>query len=141
MSDNDTALQFGEDVTVERSYDGIAWARVKRVKSFGLPEVSFDKRQVTDLDGVKGWHTFVKGFKTLGSAEFMCNYTREAYREAQVDGEEKEAVQYRLKLKNGDTFGFSALVSVSPQFDFEGEAVFKMTLEGTGALTWSEGGA
>ena len=141
MSGNDTALQFGEDVTVERSYDGIAWARVARVKSFGLPEVSFDKRQVTDLDGPKGWHTFVKGFKTLGSAEFLCNYTRDAYREAQVDDAHKEPVRFRLTMDNGDKFGFAALVSVSPQFSLEGETVFKMTLEGSGSLWWTEGGA
>lgn len=141
MSNNDTALQFGENATVERSYNGISWARVKRVKSYGVPDPTFDKRQVTDLDGPKGWHTFVKGFGTLGSAEFTCNYTREAYVEALADVEKKEGVQYRIVLENGDKFGFTALVSVSPQFELEGELVFKMTLEGSGSLWFTEGGA
>lgn len=143
MSNSNKSLQWGDDVKIQRSRDGgISWIDVPRVRTFSLPDVSFDKRKITELGGPdKGWDTYVKGRKTLGSSEILCTYDRDGYREALVDSDSRESVQFRIILDNGDKLGFAALVLVSPEFDLEGEIVFKMKLDGSGRLWYTEGGA
>lgn len=121
-------------VAVERSADGIAWARVPRVKGAVTPRKQRTYRDITDLDS-NGDREFFRTLTEFQPFKLDCTMT-EAGLTAWLADEAAGLTYYRFTLPGGTAYTGQAYVDINVNSDdLEGEAMIEVQVRPSGA--WS----
>ena len=98
--------------TVERSADGVSWTPVAKVIGVGLPKLTKNMRQVTNLDTPSRVHEYREGFADTGDLTIRAFYTEAGYVAAKTDEAAAAGTHYRVTPANGESFTFLCFPTV-----------------------------
>lgn len=132
--------------TVERSLDGVTYTSIPEAKGIGVPAVTTEYQDVTNLDSVDGFREYIKALKDAGEVTIPLGYTAAGYELMLSDQAATGAIYYRTTMApqplqtTGDVFEFRAFPTPEIQSDDLGTPVnINVSLRTTGAPTWTRG--
>lgn len=131
---------------VERSLDGVTWARVPECKGVAVPIVETDYVEVTNLDSPGGFKEYIKGLRDAGVISVECGYTAAGYEQQVADQAAPTPIYYRTTLPpqpsqdSGDVFEFRGFPTPELQPGDTGSIVgMSISIRTTGDVTWTRG--
>ena len=130
----------------ERSLNNTTWARIPEAKGLGVPAVTQDYVDVTNLDSPDGFREYIKGLKDAGELSIPCGYTSAGFVQQHADNQAADAIYYRVTLKpapdqsTGDVFTFRGFPTPSLEANDLGQPVgMTITIRTTGSFTFAAG--
>lgn len=131
---------------VERSVDGVAWARIPECKGIAIPVVETEYVEVTNLDSPGGFKEYIKGLKDAGVLAVPCGYTAAGYEQQVGDQGEPAPMFYRTTLPTqplqatGDVFEFRGFPTPELEPGDTGQIVgMSVSIRTTGDVAWTRG--
>ena len=124
--------------------DTNAWEALAHVKSITGPSMTRNTIDVTALDTVGGYRTFIAGFRDAGTLALNMIYTRDSYELMKTDFESDVIQNYQIVLPDTDTtsLAFEGLVTELPLTIPTDDAVTAdVTIKISGQVTLESGSA
>lgn len=136
---------------MERSIDATidentTWVEIPEATGLGVPSVTTEYIDVTNLQSPGGFREQIAGLKDGGEFALECNYTADGFEQQEADRILDKAIHYRatLPIQSGfttaDVFVFQGLPTAQLTTTPAGE-VMKMTINirVTGEVTYTKG--
>jgi hypothetical protein len=140
----DQIIAYG--AIVERSQNGVTWARIPECKGVAIPAVTTEYQDATSLDSPNGFREFVKGMKDAGEITVPAGYTTAGYQQQLSDQNFNGLIYYRTTLRpsptqsTGDVFEFRGFPTPEIETgDLAAPINMNIRIKVSGAPVWTAG--